>query len=77
MNHFLLDEVIKDVGRTGLHARLEPEEMKDPVRAKIDRYGLTRTIGPDQFFPTVREAIEAFRRNTGADWQPPPAASDN
>jgi high affinity sulfate transporter 1 len=52
-------------------------EMKDPIRAKIDRYGLTRVIGPDQFFPTIREAIEAFRRNTGADWQPPPAASDN
>lgn len=48
-------------------------EMKDPVRSKIDRYGLFRTIGPDRFFPTIREANEAFRRNTGADWQPPPA----
>jgi len=52
-------------------------EMKDPVRAKIDRYGLTRVIGQEHFFPTIREAIEAFRRNTGADWQPPPAAADN
>jgi hypothetical protein len=26
--------------------------MKDPVRRKIDRYGLTRTINPDHFFPS-------------------------
>lgn len=52
-------------------------EMKDPVRSKIDRYGLTPTIGSDHFFPTIREAVEAFRRNTGADWQPPPAVAEN
>ncbi len=26
-------------------------ELKDPVRAKIERYGLTRTIEPRHFFP--------------------------
>lgn len=52
-------------------------EMKDPVKRKIDRYELTRTIDPNHFFPTIREAVEAFRRVTGADWQPPspPAAT--
>jgi high affinity sulfate transporter 1 len=43
-------------------------ELKDPVRAKIERYGLTRTIDPDHFFPTVEAAVEAFRRETGAEW---------
>ena len=45
--------------------------MKDPVRRKIDRYELTRTIDPNHFFATIGEAVEAFRRETGAAWQPP------
>ena len=48
-------------------------EMKDPVRRKLDRYGLTRTIDPEHFFPTVAAAVRAFRRDSGADWTPPPA----
>ena len=43
-------------------------ELKDPVRAKIERYGLTRTIDPRHFFPTIESAVAAFRQETGADW---------
>jgi MFS superfamily sulfate permease-like transporter len=43
-------------------------ELKDPVRRKIERYGLTRTIDPLHFFPTIGSAIEAFRQETGAEW---------
>ena len=43
-------------------------ELKDPVRDKIERYGLTRTIDPRHFFPTIEAAIAAFREETGADW---------
>ncbi|HEY9241320.1 MAG TPA: sulfate permease [Streptosporangiaceae bacterium] len=39
-------------------------ELKDPVRAKIERYGLTRTIDPAHFFPTVGAAVRAFRAET-------------
>ncbi len=46
-------------------------EMKDPVRRKIDRYELTRTIDPTHFFPTVRAATTAFRDQTGAGWRTP------
>ena len=51
-------------------------ELKDPVRAKIERYGLTRTIDPRHFYPTIGAAIAAFRDETGARWtaatgQPP------
>jgi len=46
-------------------------EMKDPVRAKIERYELTRTISPEHFLPTVDEAVAEFRRQTGAGWRSP------
>ena len=43
-------------------------ELKDPVRQKIERYGLTRTIDPHHFFPTLESAVVAFREATGAEW---------
>ncbi|HEX9358311.1 MAG TPA: sulfate permease [Streptosporangiaceae bacterium] len=43
-------------------------ELKDPVREKIERYGLTRTIDPCHFFPTIEAAVTAFRQETGAEW---------
>jgi high affinity sulfate transporter 1 len=47
-------------------------EMKDPVRRKIDRYGLTAEIDPRHFFPTVGSAVDAFRTKFGAQWTGPP-----
>ncbi|MGO9298433.1 MAG: SulP family inorganic anion transporter [Streptosporangiaceae bacterium] len=51
-------------------------ELKDPVRQKIERYGLTHTIDPHHFFPTTGAAVTAFREQTGAQWTAPgqPAA---
>jgi high affinity sulfate transporter 1 len=46
-------------------------EMKDPIRNKIERYDLTRTIGPKHFYPTLTAAIKAYRHETGANWAPP------
>jgi high affinity sulfate transporter 1 len=46
-------------------------EMKDPVRRKVDRYQLTRTIDPAHFFPTLDDAVAAYRAQTGADWTVP------
>ncbi len=37
-------------------------EIKDPVRRKIERYELTRTIDPRHFYPTLETALEAFMR---------------
>ena len=51
-------------------------EMKDPVRAKVERYGLTRTIDPARFFPTLTAAITAYRRESGTDWTPVAAERD-
>ena len=45
-------------------------ELKDPVRKKIDRYGLARAIEPRHFFPTIGAAVAAYRSRTGAQWAP-------
>ncbi|WIX84030.1 sodium-independent anion transporter [Amycolatopsis carbonis] len=45
-------------------------ELKDPVRRKIDRYELTRTLDPAHFYPTIGAAVAAFREETSADWVP-------
>jgi high affinity sulfate transporter 1 len=50
-------------------------EMKDPVREKIERYELTRTIDPAHFFRTLDEAVAEYVWQTGATWGSPGAAS--
>jgi MFS superfamily sulfate permease-like transporter len=51
-------------------------ELKDPVRQKIQRYGLERTIDPAHFFPTIDDAVAAYRRETGQAWQDPGTPPD-
>jgi high affinity sulfate transporter 1 len=58
-----LDEALNAQGVSLVFA-----ELKDPVRDKIERYGLTRTIDPRHFFPTIESAVAAFRQQTGAEW---------
>jgi MFS superfamily sulfate permease-like transporter len=58
-----LDETLNAQGISLVFA-----ELKDPVRRKVERYGLTRTIDPGHFFPTIGAAIAAFRSETGAQW---------
>jgi MFS superfamily sulfate permease-like transporter len=58
-----LDAALNDDGISLVFA-----ELKDPVRRKIERYGLTRTIDPRHFFPTIESAVAAFRHQTGAEW---------
>ncbi|MGI5452923.1 SulP family inorganic anion transporter [Streptomyces sp. CA-249302] len=58
-----LDEALNEQGISLVFA-----ELKDPVRRKIERYELTRTIDPGHFFPTVEAAVAAYRERTGAEW---------
>jgi high affinity sulfate transporter 1 len=53
-------------------------EVKDPVRDKIDRYELDRTIDPAHFFPTIDEAVAAYVAETGETWraQTPPSREE-
>lgn len=41
-------------------------ELKDPVRRKVERYGLTRQFAPECYYPTIGAAVSAFREETGA-----------
>ena len=67
-----LDEALNAQGISLVFA-----ELKDPVRDKIERYGLTRTIDPRHFFPTVEAAVAAFRQMTGAEWTAAGQATDD
>jgi high affinity sulfate transporter 1 len=64
----MLREIDEELNASDIH--LVFAEMKDPVRRKIDRYELTRTIDPSHFFPTLEAAVDAFRKQTGAEWVP-------
>ena len=66
-----LDETLNTQGISLVFA-----ELKDPVRRKIERYGLTRTIDPRHFYPTITAAIAAFRDETGAQWTPSSQSDD-
>ncbi len=66
-----LDEALNAQGISLVFA-----ELKDPVRAKIERYGLTRTIDPHHFFPTITAATAAFRDESGTQWVAEPQAVD-
>jgi high affinity sulfate transporter 1 len=65
-----LDETLNAQGTSLVFA-----ELKDPVRRKIERYGLTRTIDPRHFYPTIESALTAYRQETGAEWTAADAAA--
>jgi MFS superfamily sulfate permease-like transporter len=65
-----LDEELNRAGTSLVFA-----ELKDPVRAKLERYELIGPLDPDHFFPTLDDAIDAYRRETGAAWMPSPAGA--
>src|SRR4051794_34941382 len=46
-------------------------ELKDPVRAKLERYELIGQLDPKHFFRTLDEALDAYRRETGEHWVTP------
>ncbi len=43
-------------------------EMKDPVKDRLERYGLQETIGPGSFFPTIGVAVKAFLEANHTEW---------
>ena len=58
-----LDEELNAAGTSLVFA-----ELKNPVRAKLERYELIGPLDPDHFFPTLRAAVNAYREQTGTDW---------
>ena len=43
-------------------------EVKHRTREKIEKYGLTREIEPEHFYPTTEAAVAAYMAQTGAQW---------
>jgi high affinity sulfate transporter 1 len=43
-------------------------ELKDPVRDRLRRYGISELIGDDRFFPTIGVAVSAYLSDAGVDW---------
>jgi high affinity sulfate transporter 1 len=66
-----LDETLNGQGISLVFA-----ELKDPVRTKIERYELTRTIDPTHFFPTIEAATAAFGRLPQIQVEPLPDQGD-
>ncbi len=66
-----LDEQLNAAGTSLVFA-----ELKHPVRAKLERYELIGPLDENHFYPTLEAAVEAFRHQTGADWEAPSPAGD-
>jgi high affinity sulfate transporter 1 len=64
----MLRDLDEELNERGTH--LVIAELKDPVRRKIDRYQLTRTLDPAHFYPTIDSAVAAFREERNTDWIP-------
>ena len=56
----MLVDLDLELNAQGIHLILA--ELKDPVKDKIERYGLYDTIDRRHFYPTIGKAIKAFRR---------------
>jgi MFS superfamily sulfate permease-like transporter len=54
----MLVDLDEELNAAGIHLILA--ELKDPVRDKIERYGLYDTIDRRHFYPTIEVAIEEF-----------------
>jgi hypothetical protein len=39
--------------------------MKGPIKDRLVKFGVGARFGPDHFFPTVNNAVKAYRRTSG------------
>ena len=61
----MLVDLDEELNASGIH--LVFAELKDPVREKIERYGLLDTIDRRHFYPTIDVAVEEFNREIQVD----------
>ena len=62
----VLDRLEADLAKEGI--TLAFAELKDPVKARLRRYGALRRVGEDRFFPTVGTAVSGYVRASGERW---------
>ncbi len=61
----MLVDLDQELNVAGQH--LAFAELKDPVRDKIERYGLLETIDDKHFYPTIKRAVKAYRKQVGEE----------
>jgi high affinity sulfate transporter 1 len=64
----MLEDLATDLAEAGIE--LHVAELKDPVREKVDRFGLSHVLPAERFHPTVNDAVRDYRRETGEDFTP-------
>jgi len=62
----MIAELDADLDARG--AELTFAEMKDPVKDRLDRYGLKKKIGHEFFFPTIGVAVKAYLKRFEVEW---------
>ena len=62
----MLEELDQELAMRG--AELAFAEMKDPVKDRLERYGLQKRIGREFFFPTIGVAVKTFLHRHGTEW---------
>ena len=71
----ILEDLHEELNARGIH--LVFAELKDPVRSRIDRYGLGRSIDQRHFFPTIGAAVRAFGDHDGGRRPTSPAPGED
>ncbi|HEX6868061.1 MAG TPA: STAS domain-containing protein, partial [Candidatus Limnocylindrales bacterium] len=62
----MLDEIKDELDSRGI--TLAFAEMKDPIKAKLRRYGALTDVPDESMFPTVGTAVSAYVKATGQEW---------
>jgi high affinity sulfate transporter 1 len=62
----MLEELDKELAARG--AELAFAELKDPVKDRLESYGLGKKIGHAFFFPTIGVAVKAFLERHQLEW---------
>ena len=62
----MIEELDKELATRNVE--LAFAELKDPVKDRLQRYGLQKRIGHEFFFPTVGVAVKAFLDTNDVDW---------
>ncbi|MDX2256174.1 MAG: SulP family inorganic anion transporter [Pseudanabaenaceae cyanobacterium bins.39] len=63
-------DMLAELDQTLEHAGIELcfAEMKGPVKDRLKKYGLFHTLGKDNFFPTIGQAVDAYLTTHKVEW---------
>jgi hypothetical protein len=52
--------VVSEQSPAVVDAAMSGLKVKDPIRAKLERYELIRPLGPSHFYRTIHAALDAY-----------------